>query len=170
MELNQHPALQPTSRNRSVLWVIAVLLALIAGTLWGRPASNVLPAAFAQNQPLAGARGVYAFTGQLDHNRHGLFMLDVDQGTIWCYEIDSSGGTRKLRLIAARSWVYDRYLQDFNCAPPDFRMVQDLVAQQRAAEPGTRPNAGPDNGNGRPSKPTITTPPKTIVNRLVIGL
>jgi len=153
MQPNQRPAQQSASRNQPVLWVIAVLLALIAGALWGRSPGNLLSEAWAQNQPLAGARGVYAFTGQLDNSRYGLFMLDVDQGTIWCYEIDSSGGTRKLRLIAARSWVYDRYLQDFNCAPPDFRMVQDLVAQQRAADPGARPNSGADDGNGGLAKP-----------------
>jgi hypothetical protein len=59
-------------------------------------------------------------------------MLDVDSGTIWCYELASADGMRKLRLVAARTWIYDRYLQDFNCAPPDFRMVQQLVAEQRA--------------------------------------
>jgi hypothetical protein len=118
--------------TQTVHWVIAVVLAAIAGALWVRPAGGLLPAASAQNQRLAGARGVYAFTGQLDQSRHGLFMLDVD----------SADGTRKLRLVAARSWVYDRYLQDFNCASPDFRMVQRLVAQQRAAEPGSGPIPG----------------------------
>lgn len=116
--------------GRSVAqWLTVVLLAVIATLLWSRGAE--LPAALAQGQPTAGARGIFAFTGQLDHNRFGLFMLDVDQGTIWCYEIDSGGATRKLRLIAARTWIYDRYLQDFNCAAPDFRAVQELVAQQR---------------------------------------
>ena len=76
----------------------------------------------------------------------------MDQGTIWCYEIDPAEGTRKLRLVAARSWVYDRYLQDFNCAPPDFRMVQQLVAQQRAAETGAnrKPGQGAESRNGEP--------------------
>ena len=148
-----HPARQSPApaRSQTVYWVIAVLLAAIAGGLWSRPAGQILPAAWAQNQPLAGARGVYAFTGQLDHNQYGLFMLDVDQGTIWCYEIDLVDGTRKLRLIAARSWVYDRYLQDFNCAAPDFRMVQQLVAQQRTPEAGMNrtPPAGTASGQQR---------------------
>ena len=124
---------QPRQTNsQTVHWIIAVLLAAIAAGLWMRPSGGAMPMALAQNQPLAGARGVYAFTGQLDPNRYGLFMLDVDQGTIWCYELDRVSGMRKLRLVAARTWVYDRYLQDFNCAPPDFRMVQQLVAEQRA--------------------------------------
>lgn len=133
--------------SNTAQWLIVVLLAVIATTLLLR--GPEMPSA--QAQPAAvGARGIFAFTGQLDHNRFGLFMLDVDQGTIWCYEIDSSGAARKLRLIAARSWIYDRYLQDFNCAAPDFRAVQELVAQQRrqTARPddsgdGVTPAAGP---------------------------
>lgn len=121
-------------RRPVVQWVIAFLLGAIAVSLWSRPESTLLSAALAQSPGVAGARGVYAFTGQIDANRHGLFMLDVEQGTIWCYEIDSGpGGTRQLRLVTARAWIYDRYLQDFNCGPPDLKMVQGLVAQQRAS-------------------------------------
>lgn len=132
--------------RRSGVWIIAVVLAFLAGLLARRDADTGLPAALAQTTPLAGARGVFAFTGQLDANRYGLFMLDVDQGTIWCYEIDQVGGTRKLRLVAARSWIYDRYLQDFNCAEPSFRTVQELVAQQRATAGSPVPvgTPGPD--------------------------
>jgi hypothetical protein len=121
--------------RQGVLWVIAGLLALNALGLFWRGAST-LPTAWAQNQPMAGSRGIFAFTGPLDKDTYGLFMLDVDQGTVWCYEIQPYEGTRRLRLIAARTFIYDRYLQDFNCAPPDFRMVKQLVTQQRLeAEP-----------------------------------
>ncbi|MEW6249964.1 MAG: hypothetical protein AB1716_04900 [Planctomycetota bacterium] len=122
----------PNHLSHTVHWVIAILLAVIATALWLRPGSPMLPAAVAQGQAVAGARGIFAFTGPLEHNQYGLFMLDVDQGTIWCYAFENQGGTNKLRLVAARTWVYDRYLQDFNCAAPDFRTVQKLVSQQRA--------------------------------------
>lgn len=117
-------------RQPAAYWaVVALLSAIILILLW-RETPTSSPA-WAQAPPLAGARGVYAFTGQIDAGRSGLFMLDVDQGTIWCYALDNVDGTRKLRLIAARTWIYDRYLQDYNCAPPDFRAIQELVAQQR---------------------------------------
>jgi hypothetical protein len=119
--------------SQTVYWVLAVVLAVIAGALWARPGASWAATAVAQSPPgLAGARGIFAFTGPLDRDQYGLFMLDVDQGTIWCYAFDNVGGTSKLRLVAARTWVYDRYLQDFNCAAPDFRAVQKLVSQQRA--------------------------------------
>jgi hypothetical protein len=143
-----------TTRSHIVQWVIAVLLAFIAGALWTRPLGQVAPTALAQSSPLVGARGVYAFTGQLDHNRYGLFMLDIEQGTIWCYEIETVGKVRKLRLTAARSWIYDRYLRDFNCADPDFRAVQELVAQQRAApSPASDDVAGQAGRDAQPPPP-----------------
>lgn len=121
----------PRSSIAVALWVIAVLLSFVAGTLWSRSPDNAGGLALAQTAPLAGARGVFAFPAQLDGSRHGVFMLDVDQGTLWCYEIEVVDGVRKLRLIAGRSWIYDRYLQDFNGLPPSFRQVQELVSQQR---------------------------------------
>ena len=135
------------ARPHVAQWVIAVLLAFIAGALWARPWGAVAPTALGQSTPLVGARGVYAFTGQLDRNRYGLFMLDIEQGTIWCYEIDNVDGVHKLRLTAARSWVYDRYLRDFNCTGLDLRAVQELVAQQRTT-PGPPP--GDDDANLEP--------------------
>jgi hypothetical protein len=121
--------------SQTVYWIIAILLAVIATGLWMRPGGAAGSVAWAQSGPLAGARGVYAFTGPIDRDQYGLFMLDVDQGTIWCYAFDRIDGTRKLRLVAARTWIYDRYLKDFNNAPPDFRMVQNLVSQQRMQGP-----------------------------------
>ena len=88
--------MKPTAVSNTVYWIIAILLAAIATALWVRPTSQLLPHAYAQNQPMVGARGVFAFTGPLDRNHYGLFMLDVDQGTIWCYELENVGGSRKL--------------------------------------------------------------------------
>src|SRR5262245_26751816 len=116
MPQNAQPSHALSPRIQTPLWVIAVLLAFVGGLLWNRPGDPLLPAAFAQQPAAAGARGVYAFTGQLDENRYGLFMMDIEQGTIWCYEMEGSGSKRQLKLTAARTWVYDRYLRDFNCS------------------------------------------------------
>jgi hypothetical protein len=149
------PVLSPP---QTVYWVIAVLLAVIATGLWMRPGGPLMPAALAQNPPgLAGARGIFAFTGPLERDQYGLFMLDVDQGTIWCYAFDNVAGTSKLRLVAARTWVYDRYLQDFNCAAPDFRAVQRLVSQQRAQGGTAAPAAGrPEEETAQPTEDSAT--------------
>jgi hypothetical protein len=95
---------------------------------------------------MAGARGVYAFTGPIDRNQYGLFMLDVDQGTIWCYEFATENGVRKLNLMAARAWIYDRYLEQFN-TEPDRDFIRNLVAEQRAS--AARQDSAADDGSKR---------------------
>lgn len=153
-------ALQRGARGQTALWVIAVLLAFIAGMLATRgPGPLQMPAALAQPSPMVGARGVYAFTGLLDNNKAGLFMLDIEQGTIWCYEVDSSAGARKLRLIAGRSWLYDRYLKDFNCASPTWKTVQGLIDQERSRFDGVSPAPAPDATGGDESKSAPPTAP-----------
>ena len=74
---------------------------------------------------MAGARGIYAFTGQLTSKSYGLFMLDVDSGTVWCYEFQrAANGEPQMKLVAARSWISDRYLEEFNVADPVPSAVQ----------------------------------------------
>lgn len=150
----EHTPRPGTNGPRTALWLIAVLLAFIAGNLATRSGAGWLPAALAQVQPLVGARGVYAFTGQLDSNRHGLFMLDVDAQTVWCYEIVTVDGERRLRLIAARSWTYDRYLRNFNVDGLDWKAVQSLVALEREQTAGASDPAGsPTAASGADKRP-----------------
>ena len=74
----------------------------------------------AMGQPVSsgGARGVFAFSGQLSKGTYGLYMVDMDSMTIWVYEYLSQKGC--LRLAAARTWRYDRYLENQTSAicPP----------------------------------------------------
>jgi hypothetical protein len=115
--MDSAPAPQPVvvvaQPRQTVWWIIAICLAIIATALVMRPGTGpfALPAAFGDT-PMAGARGIFAFTGQIDTNRFGLFMMDVDSRNVWCYEYLPS--TRKLRLVFARSFDFDRYLEDYN--------------------------------------------------------
>ncbi len=136
--------------NLVILLIIAGLLAAIAAILVVRgQGSSPLSTALAQpavspRGGLEGARGIYAFTGQLNARSYGLFMLDVDSGTVWCYEIQSAGakGEPRLRLVAARSWLFDRYLEEFNTGEPIPSEVREMVQQQRMNRlPTSRPAA-----------------------------
>jgi hypothetical protein len=75
---------------------------------------------------------VFAFSGQLTPTSFGVFMVDVDEGTLWCYEYGGGGSAKKLRLVSARSWLFDRYLEDFQCEAPSPLEIRDLVEQQRS--------------------------------------
>lgn len=140
-------------------WQIACafLLGVVGTLLWTRPDAGASSVALAQTPALAGARGVYAFSGQLDANRQGVFMLDIEQGTLWVYELESAGGVRKLRLAAARSWLFDRYLRNFNCAEPTYQQVQELVARERAQLSTVR-------GAGLADEPTSNARPLPDLN------
>jgi len=136
-------------QRQTVWWVIAILLAVIATTLIVRPASNgpfAMPMAYADS-PMAGARGVFAFTGLIDVNRYGLFMLDVDTRNVWCYEYLPN--TRKLRLVFARSFDYDRYLDDYNLDPdtkPD--MIRKLIEEHRKIKERRQQTGGAADDDG----------------------
>lgn len=117
------------ARRQTALWIIAILLAVIATCLVTKsPSINPIQTAFADGQ-VAGARGIYAFIGPLDKNRTGLWMMDVDAGNVWVYEYMPV--TRRLRLAAARSFVYDRYLEDYNCESPTIDDIRLLLDRQR---------------------------------------
>jgi len=119
-------------RGCAASWVTAVSLAVIGFCMvmrLGEGEQHVLPAAFGQASRQAGARGIFAFSGQLSEHSYGLFMVDVDAGTLWCYEYIE--GQKKFRLAGARSWIYDRYLENKDFLEPSPEAVEQLVDQQR---------------------------------------
>lgn len=148
----------PPAARQTVLWVIAVLLAVIATALVLRLDESAMRrgAAWAQEAGGAGrvgARGISAFAGQITRNTFGIFMLDVDSGTIWCYELTGPAeGVKQLRLVAARSWIFDRYLEEFNVGDPTPAAVADLVDKQVTQRQRLRENNGTGDGStGRPA-------------------
>lgn len=124
----QIPDASVPQQRQAVLWMIAILLAIIATILLVRPPQSLVVSPAYGDQPMVGARGVFAFTGQIDKNRYGLFMMDVDSSNVWCYEY--LPGTRKLKLVTARSFRYDRYLEDYNNDDPTPSMVQEMLKDQ----------------------------------------
>jgi hypothetical protein len=123
---------RPRLAAHPVLWIIAVLLGVIALelALLGRGPWSATEV-WAQLDSRSDGRGVFAFTGQLDKSTFGLFMLDVDAGTIWCYEITGNPPDRRLKLAAARLWLYDRYLEDFNIDGLTPNQVAAYVEEER---------------------------------------
>ena len=137
MDAPQRSSAQPV--GQTVHWVIALLLAVIATCLVLRvDGGSWVPEARAQAARV-GAAGIFAFTGQLGPRSYGLFMVDVDAGNVWCYEYSREKG--KLRLVAARSFLHDRSLQEFNVDSPTPGEVAELVKRlrDRKAAPDGKP-------------------------------
>jgi len=124
------PATNRFASPHPVYWVIAVCLVVIAVTLLVRSGEGP-PGGAAWAQPVAsgGARGTFAFSGQLSKNTYGVYMVDLDAMTIWAYEYLAEKGC--MRLAAARTWRYDRYLENHNVCdlPPD--VIERMVDEQR---------------------------------------
>lgn len=108
---------------------------VIATTLVTRPEGTSWPPDLidsAMGQPVtsAGARGVFAFTGQLTKSTFGVYLVDVDAMTMWTYEYEPA--RRCLRLASARTWRYDRYLEDYNTCNLPPAEVEKMIENQRA--------------------------------------
>ena len=129
-------AIQAVRRRQSphpVFWVIAGALVVIAVVLTVRPEGGSGPlfagSAFAQSVSSGGSRGVFAFSGQLSKSTYGVYVVDVDAMTMWTYEYLPQKGC--LRLAAARTWRYDRYLENYNVCDLPPEAVEKMIEDQR---------------------------------------
>jgi hypothetical protein len=113
-----------------VYWVIATSLVVIAVTLMVRSDDVRFDGvAFGESTTSAGARGVFAFSGQLSKGTYGVYVVDTDAMTLWAYEYLSQKGC--MRLVASRTWRYDRYLENHNICDLPPEVVERMVEEQR---------------------------------------
>jgi len=76
-------------------------------------------------------------------------LLDVDSQTLAAYQFLPS--PRSLQLVAARTYRFDRGLQNFNTAAPSPREVEELLKMEDRVRRGN-PQPAPDNSTP-PSQP-----------------
>jgi len=79
----------------------------------------------------AGAGGAFIVAGQITPDTYGLYLVDTQHATIALYEYQPS--SRKLRLLAARTYMFDVQLDEYNTELSP-REVKKLVAQQKRLE------------------------------------
>jgi hypothetical protein len=113
----------------SMFVVLGVLALLFAGNKLCSPED-------AQAEPQAGGDcKILVIPMQLDRDRYGLAMVDTDSQTLWIYELNSRGSIHsKLKLLAARSWKYDRLLEQYNTEEPKPEQVRMLLEKKNAGE------------------------------------
>lgn len=139
----------PASKSKAVvigLYLNASLLFAVLVALATRGNVDFATPAFAQQvpQPIAGGAGFFLMPAQFASNKWGCYVMDVDAQTLVAYEYNP--GDRTLRLSAARSFVYDRQLKEYNTASPTPAEVAKLVEMERNKD--RLPNDVPDAGNG----------------------
>ena len=68
---------------------------------------------------------------QLERDKYGIAMVDTVGQTLWIYELNSMGPPHnRLRLLAARSWQYDKLLKQYNTAEPKPEQVKMLLEEE----------------------------------------
>jgi hypothetical protein len=71
---------------------------------------------------------ITAIPVQLGRESYGLAMIDAETQTLWIYEFNTRGQAfDQLRLIAARSFEYDRKLTEWNTAAPTPTQVKKIL-------------------------------------------
>jgi len=126
-------------RFQGALWLIGIGLLANAAVMLvrGQGAADIVlsRAAMGQAAPagaagqMLGARGIYMMPAQLGVNSYGLYLMDVDSGTICVYK--ATPETSHFRLMAARSFKYDRFLEDLNNETLRPKEVQKIVEAQQ---------------------------------------
>ncbi len=149
------------------LFLNAALLGLIAWQIAGRGAVRSLglfeSQALAQQvpQPIAGGAGLFLMPAQFASNKWGCYVMDVDAQTLVAYEYNPSD--RSLRLVAARSFVFDRQLRDYNTfpAPRDVQKLLELERDRDRLPPAMSPSSEPPNVDNTVDN-TVETPPAGV--------
>jgi hypothetical protein len=112
--------------ERRWLLVVSVVLGALCLFFIG---SKVSPPADAQVEPETAAEGrILVIPVQIKRDSYGLAMVDTVGQTLWVYELNSRGPAHnRLKLLAARSWRYDRLLQQYNTSEPKPEQVKMLL-------------------------------------------
>jgi len=111
--------------KRSVAAALIVCSALCAFFFAGRLGA---PLSAQAEPPPVGDGAIMVIPVQIARDSYGLAMVDTDARTLWIYEINSRGPAHKrLTLLAARSWRYDRLLERYNTADPTPEQVKSLL-------------------------------------------
>ena len=108
-------------------WLAAAVLAVTAACLVVEAVST--GSAAPGEVGAGGERGIFVVAGQIVPGMYGLYLVDLNHGTICVYQYNPN--TRRLALVAARSYVYDVELEDYNNEQLSPREVKDLVERQR---------------------------------------
>jgi hypothetical protein len=111
------------SKETLVVWIgLAVVAMVIVGLVGGKINSWAVI-----DEPQA---AVSVVPIQLGRESYGVVMIDAKSETIWVYEINTRGTTySRLKLLAARSWHYDKMLEEYNSTEPRPRQVKKIIEQ-----------------------------------------
>lgn len=136
---------------QAALWLIVALLAVHAGILLLGPTGAVVaqPAPPGTATPRGETGGVFVVPAQLGKELYGAYLIDSRMGSIVVYSFNPN--SNKLKLMAARTFVYDRSLEDYNTEPSP-AAIADMVSRAKPIRPDDATPERPG-GSGGGEKP-----------------
>lgn len=106
--------------------LVGIVFVLFAGS------KPMVPTKALAEVPIQEGGSIVVVPVQIDRDSYGVVMVDKANETIWVYEINSRGPAQnRLRLLAARSWQYDRQLQEYNTGEPKPEQIRLLLEAYR---------------------------------------
>ncbi len=103
-------------------YILAGLIGALAACLAVSVFTPATTLALSQDYPPS-ADGLFALEARLSSGVYGLYLIDTRNQNILLYRYGGPG-SKGLRLLAARSFRYDRQLLDFNSGKPSPRDVR----------------------------------------------
>jgi hypothetical protein len=134
------------------LWYIAACLAI--GVIAAVCITARLSAS--PDMPQIGSAGdIMVVPLQISHETYGLALVDQKNQTMMIYEIAGHSAYNRLKLIAARTFKYDRQLENYNNAEPKPDQIKNVVMQmlKGPAEVPAEPNQARVRESNEPNAP-----------------
>ncbi|MCK5225253.1 MAG: hypothetical protein KAQ89_00905 [Planctomycetes bacterium] len=119
-----NPKAMTLKANKQLLLPAFVILGSLCLFLAGSKSGSQI-----NEQSQAGIQnGMLVIPVQLERDGYGLAMIDTVNETLLVYQLSSRGSAHnRLKLLAARSFKYDRMLQQYNTAEPKPQQVKMLL-------------------------------------------
>jgi len=109
-------------------WFVPALIVLAVPGLLFMGSKLGVPASAQVELPASSDGKVLVVPIQIGRDSHGLAMVDTASQTLWIYKVNGEGpADNRLRLLAARSWRYDKLLQRYNTGEPNPEQVKMLL-------------------------------------------
>ena len=124
---------RPGKSASAARWLIVVLLSVFATCLVMELRVGG-SSARADEAGSGGQGGVFAVAGKVTPETYGVYLVDLKHGTICLYQY--LPGSRRLRLMAARTFMFDCQLEEYN-TEPEPREIKKLVEAHRSLSGAT---------------------------------
>ncbi len=106
-------------------FIAGIAVGIAAATLLFRNPFEPFPARAADSPSTS---TILAVPVQISRENQGIALIDTRNRTIWVYEFfDRQTGFKQIRLMAARSWEYDRLLTEWNSADPTPQQIRSVL-------------------------------------------